>query len=150
MCIRDRAGARSARRLGQDFPVQAVAMAWRNLFDPGARRPGTTLAIYMGVATAPEIGAALLAGGAAPNSAVDIIAEAGTPRARSWSTSLLKLAETVSREAIPNPALIIVRLPKSPESIALSSPRATVPSQLCAQLRHGRDPVSVQHLDLGR
>ena len=75
--------------------------------------PGTTLALYMGVAAAPTIRAALLAGGAPPASAVEIVAEAATARARSWTTTLAALADTVARESIANPAIILVRLPKA-------------------------------------
>ncbi len=76
-------------------------------------RPGTTIALYMGVAAAPEIRAALLAAGAPPSSRVDIVAEAGTPRVRSWSTTLADLADTVATEAVANPAVILVRLDRA-------------------------------------
>lgn len=75
-------------------------------------RPGTTLALYMGVAAAPEIQAALLAAGAPAAVEAQIVANAGSPLARSWTTTLGALAETLRREEIANPAMILVRLPK--------------------------------------
>lgn len=75
-------------------------------------RPGTTLALYMGVAAAPGIRAALLAAGAPAESTVEIVAEAGTPRSRRWTTTLGAFAETVATETVPNPAIILIRLPK--------------------------------------
>jgi uroporphyrin-III C-methyltransferase/precorrin-2 dehydrogenase/sirohydrochlorin ferrochelatase len=82
-------------------------------------RPGTTLALYMAVAAAPEIAAALLAAGAAPRSPVEIVAEAGTPRARAWSTTLGQLAATVAAERVRNPAVILVRLAKPAAAAAV-------------------------------
>jgi siroheme synthase len=82
-------------------------------------RPGTTLALYMGVAAAPEIRAALLSAGAPAASTVEIVAEAGTPRHRRWTTTLGALAETVAAETVPNPAIILIRLPKPDASAAI-------------------------------
>ena len=76
-------------------------------------RPGTTIAIYMGVAAAPQIREALLRAGASRVSPVQIVSEAGSPQAQSWSTTLGKLAEVVARVKVPNPAILFVRLPKS-------------------------------------
>lgn len=81
-------------------------------------RPGTTLALYMGIAAAPEIRAALLSAGAPAASIVEIVAEAGTPRTRHCTTTLGALAETVAAETIPNPAIIFIRLPKLKASAA--------------------------------
>lgn len=76
-------------------------------------RPGVTLAVYMGVAAAGEIRAALLAAGAPAATLVEIVAEASTPRARTWRTTLGDLAETVAAEAVASPAILLVRLPKA-------------------------------------
>ena len=76
-------------------------------------RPGVTLAVYMGVAAAGEIRAALLAAGAPAATLVEIVAEASTPRARTWRTTLGELAETVAAEAVASPAILLVRLPKA-------------------------------------
>jgi uroporphyrin-III C-methyltransferase / precorrin-2 dehydrogenase / sirohydrochlorin ferrochelatase len=85
--------------------------------DPGPdwtslARPGTTLAIYMGVGAAGELGAALREAGAPPSSAVQIVSQAATPHARIWTTTLADFARLVAEEAVPNPAMIFVRLPK--------------------------------------
>lgn len=85
----------------------------------GLARPGTTLALYMAVAAAPEIRAALLAQGVAGASRVEIVAAAGTERARSWATTLDGLADLVAGEAVESPAMILVRLPKAPAAPGL-------------------------------
>ncbi len=84
----------------------------------GLVRPGTTLAVYMGIAAAPELRAALRAGGAPPASLVEIVEGAGTARVRRAVTTLGALAETVASEAIANPAIILVRLPKAEQAQA--------------------------------
>lgn len=88
-------------------------------------RPGTTLAIYMGVSTAPEIAATLRDAGAPPDSVVQIVSEASTPRARSWTTTLDALPRTMAEEAVPNPAMVLIRLPKptTAQSVAAGSGR---------------------------
>ncbi len=75
-------------------------------------RPGTTLALYMAVAAAPDIRASLLAAGAPAGSLVEIISASGTPGMRHWRTTLGELDRTVSDETISNPAIMLVRLPK--------------------------------------
>ncbi|MFT3974114.1 MAG: hypothetical protein QM699_11905 [Amaricoccus sp.] len=40
-----------------------------------------------------------------------IVSEASTPRSRTWTT-LAALADTVAGEAVPHPAILMVRLPK--------------------------------------
>ena len=91
---------------GQSRPGDPVP-DWASL-----ARPGTTLALYMGVAAAPEIQAALLAAGAPAAAEVQIVANAGSPLAQSWTTTLGALAQTLRQEEIANPAMILVRLPK--------------------------------------
>jgi uroporphyrin-III C-methyltransferase/precorrin-2 dehydrogenase/sirohydrochlorin ferrochelatase len=81
-------------------------------------RSGSTLAFYMSVAAAPELEAALLGAGAPPASRVEIVAEAGTARARTWRVRLAGLGETIAREGVRNPAVILVRLPKRHREIA--------------------------------
>lgn len=76
-------------------------------------RPGTTLALYMGVAAASEIQTALLRAGASATSTVEIVAETGTPRHQRWTTTLGALAETVAAQSVPNPAIILIRLPRT-------------------------------------
>ena len=75
-------------------------------------RPGTTLALYMGVATAPEIRAALIEGGASPDSEAQIVTDAGSVQARSWTCRLADLDRTLRDHAIANPAMILLRFPK--------------------------------------
>ena len=72
----------------------------------------------MGVAAAPEIQAALLAAGAPAAVEAQIVANAGSPLARSWTTTLGALAETLRQEKIANPAMILVRLPKDMAELA--------------------------------
>ncbi|MFQ8431522.1 siroheme synthase CysG [Amaricoccus sp. W119] len=79
-------------------------------------RPGTTLALYMGVGAAGGIRDALIGAGAPPGSRVEIVERAGSPDARVHRATLGALAETVSREGIGNPAIMLIRLPKPPES----------------------------------
>lgn len=65
------------------------------------------------------IRAALLAQGVAGASRVEIVAAAGTERARSWATTLDGLADLVAGEAVESPAMILVRLPKAPAAPGL-------------------------------
>ncbi len=76
-------------------------------------RIDATLAIYMGVARAAETADALIAGGVDPLARVDIVERAGAPGSRRLSTPLHALAETIAREGVRNPAIIIVS--QSPE-----------------------------------
>ncbi len=80
----------------------------------GHLRPGTTLAVYMGVRTAPDIQAQLLAAGIEPELAVDLVSHAGMPSERFVRTTLGGLAATVRREKVANPAMILLRRPSQP------------------------------------
>jgi len=81
-------------------------------------RPGVTMAVYMGVASAARVKAALLAAGHDPALPTEIVTAAGAPDARSWRTTLGALAATVAGERIPNPAIILVRSPKTAKPAA--------------------------------
>lgn len=75
-------------------------------------RPGTTVAVYMGVAAAGEIGTALLAGGAPAGTEVQIVSRAGSPACRHVTCRLADLAETACTAAVENPAILFFRFPK--------------------------------------
>jgi uroporphyrin-III C-methyltransferase/precorrin-2 dehydrogenase/sirohydrochlorin ferrochelatase len=74
-------------------------------------RPGTAVAIYMGVAKAGEIEARLLAEGVPGEVGVEIVENASRPGMRRFSTVLGDLAGTVAREGVRNPAMLLVRWP---------------------------------------
>lgn len=84
-------------------------------------RPGTTLAIYMGVAAAAEIERGLIAGGAPATAIVEIVSRAGTAAVATHEATLGRLAETVRAEGVENPAILLVRLPKSPARKAVEA-----------------------------
>jgi len=74
----------------------------------GLLRPGRTLVIYMGIASAPQIVAKLIADGAPADLPVAVL-EKGTRRdARALATQLDDLADMIVREKIVSPALIVV------------------------------------------
>lgn len=76
-------------------------------------RPGTTLAIYMGVAAAPQISTTLQAAGAAASTEVDIAADISTAKERLVRCDLSGLSATLKANRISGVALILVRLPKT-------------------------------------
>lgn len=71
-------------------------------------RAEATLAIYMGVARAGETARALIAGGAAPATAVDIVERAGAPDARRIVTTLGALEAAIRAQGVRNPAILLV------------------------------------------
>ena len=91
---------------------------------PGARqpdwacyaRPGTTLAIYMAVATASAVRDALLANGISPSVEVRVVQRAGFPDCRTLLTTVSGFPEAVQAASITNPAIILVRIPKAKRS----------------------------------
>ena len=74
-------------------------------------RPGTTLAVYMGVASAPAIQSSLLAAGAPPDAPVQIVSSAQTQNQSCLNTSIAALSETVSRHDVKAPAMLLIRWP---------------------------------------
>jgi len=76
-------------------------------------RPGTTLALYMAVQTAPTIRRDLLAAGHPPATPVEIVANADREDMRVVATTLGALADTMAGQAIANPAIILIRRPKA-------------------------------------
>ena len=65
-----------------------------------------TIAIYMGLSTAPAIAARLIAAGRAPSTPVVVVENASLPTERRLGTTLAGLAEAVA--ALDGPALLIV------------------------------------------
>jgi uroporphyrin-III C-methyltransferase/precorrin-2 dehydrogenase/sirohydrochlorin ferrochelatase len=82
-------------------------------------RPGTAIAFYMGVAKAGEIARELLSGGAPGSTPVEIVENASRPGMRHFSATLSTLAETVRREGVRNPAILLVRWPQTAEASAV-------------------------------
>ncbi len=76
-------------------------------------RPGTTMAIYMGVRTAPQIRQALLSQGVDPETDVDIATEVTTARERLISTTLADLPETLRAHDVTGVSLLLIRVRKS-------------------------------------
>lgn len=76
-------------------------------------KPGNAVAFYMGVATAGRIAADLTGQGVPAETAVEIVENASRPEMRHLSTSLGELAETVARERVQNPAVILLRWPET-------------------------------------
>ncbi|MFD1343846.1 siroheme synthase CysG [Litorisediminicola beolgyonensis] len=85
-------------------------------------RPGTTLAIYMGVNAAGRISAELLSRGAPADTRVDILCNISTPRERHLETALPTLTRTLEENGITGTALILVRFSKiaSPAALAVA------------------------------
>jgi len=78
-------------------------------------RLDATLAIYMGVARAADTAQALIAGGADPCARVDIVERAGAFNSRRLSSPLHALADTIARESVRNPAILLVSPTAHPE-----------------------------------
>lgn len=76
-------------------------------------RPGTVLAVYMGVAAADRIAAALIAAGAPAQTCVEVAAEVSTPRERRFEAPLGRLANVLSEQGVGGIALMILRFPKA-------------------------------------
>ncbi len=74
-------------------------------------RPGTTLAVYMGVSTAASIAGALIDAGCPGAAPVDIVASAQSPEERRHVATLATLADTVARENVASPAMLLIRWP---------------------------------------
>ncbi|SIO06149.1 siroheme synthase CysG [Vannielia litorea] len=90
--------------------------------------PGTTLALYMGVARAAEIEANLLAAGVPATAEVEITCSASTAAERHLACTLSDLARTVTGEAVANPAIILVRNSKQRAAVAEIVPAAARPA----------------------
>ena len=76
-------------------------------------RPGTTLAIYMGVRSAGEIANALIGRGAEPATPVEILSDVSTRKEQLIETDLQNLEHALADNAILGKAIILVRFPKT-------------------------------------
>jgi uroporphyrin-III C-methyltransferase len=71
-------------------------------------RSGLTLVVYMGLSTAAGLVEELLAGGLAADTPAAAIAAAHTERQRQAITTLGGLVETLAREQIRSPAILVI------------------------------------------
>lgn len=76
-------------------------------------RPGTMMAVYMGVAGAGRIAGRLLAAGHPEDTDVTIVCAAGARAQRIVRTSLGRLSATIAAERVANPAVLFIRRPKA-------------------------------------
>ena len=76
-------------------------------------RPGTTLAIYMGVRAAPRISAELLTRGTPPETPVDIAVNVSSKDEKHLTTTLNNIQKTLTENDVAGRALIMIRLPKT-------------------------------------
>ncbi|WP_204115855.1 siroheme synthase CysG [Shimia biformata] len=76
-------------------------------------RPGGTLALYMAVANAGKVQKSLLTRGVPTTLPVHIVENASTSRERHLTTSLGELSDTVTRDAVQNPAILLIEWPEN-------------------------------------
>ncbi len=76
-------------------------------------RPGTTLAIYMGVRTAGNISRALISQGAPCHAPVDVACDVSTKDERFLTCTLQDLEPALAEHTVSGKALILVRFPKT-------------------------------------
>lgn len=81
-------------------------------------RPGATLAVYMGVAAAPQIAAALIARGMPGSAPVRVAVAVEKPGARALETTLEGLPGALAAADIRGCATILVTWPKAPAGMA--------------------------------
>jgi len=86
----------------------------------GLAGKGRTLVIYMGVKTAPQIAEKLIADGLTPDMPVAVIENACRPEMRVLRAPLAGLADTVEREQIKSPALIVIGEVTAREDVAVA------------------------------
>ena len=79
----------------------------------GCWRPGTTMAIYMGVQSAGKIAQKLVEAGAPPETLVDVACDISKPSERIVQTDLRNLERDLAEHAVIGTALIMVRCPKA-------------------------------------
>ena len=75
---------------------------------PALARSGLTLVVYMGVARVGAIVDGLRDGGLPGHTPVAVISAAHTPRQRQALTTLAELVDTVTREQLASPAVLVV------------------------------------------
>jgi uroporphyrin-III C-methyltransferase len=105
--LTDRAARRSVLLVSAHPAEGAPPLDWTALGAADA-----TLAVYMGVARAGEIAAALMAGGADPATPVAVVERAGGPDARRVATTLVDLAATIAAGDLRNPAILLIDPPR--------------------------------------
>jgi len=102
-----------------DAPGRADTSDWADTPDwQGQLRPGTMMAVYMGVANAGRIERRLLDAGHSEDIDVTIVCAAGTPRQRVVQATLGRLSETIASEKVCSPAMLFIRRPKETVSVA--------------------------------
>lgn len=80
--------------------------------------PGTTMACYMGVSTAPALQAALLAAGWPACCPVEVVSKAQTPCQRVLRGTLQDLTRLCLSEPRLNPAILLIRWPSAMQDLA--------------------------------
>lgn len=93
-------------------------------------RSGLSLVVYMGVARCAQIAGALIAGGLDPATPAAVVSAAHTSQQRQARCELLTLADTVRREQLRSPALLVIGavagraldLPAAVPAASLSTP----------------------------
>jgi uroporphyrin-III C-methyltransferase len=103
--VTDRRHAASFRVIsGNAFTEETAGnLAWEDL-----ARGSDTLVVLMGMATLPLLTRKLMAHGRAPETPAALIQEGTTPRQRQARATLGTLAEVAVREALSNPAVIVI------------------------------------------
>jgi uroporphyrin-III C-methyltransferase/precorrin-2 dehydrogenase/sirohydrochlorin ferrochelatase len=117
--LTDRASRRSVLLVSAHPAEGAPPLDWAALGAADA-----TLAVYMGVARAGEVAAALMAGGADPATPVAVVERAGGADARRVSATLADLAATIAAHAVRNPAILLIDPPRRAASLAAIPLRA--------------------------
>ncbi|MEM9427280.1 MAG: siroheme synthase CysG [Pseudomonadota bacterium] len=84
-------------------PAPAWSESWR---------PGTTMAVYMGVRAAGDIAQNLMADGAPADTPVDVVCNISAPDERVIQTDLQSLGLALSQNKVIGTALILIRSPK--------------------------------------
>jgi uroporphyrin-III C-methyltransferase / precorrin-2 dehydrogenase / sirohydrochlorin ferrochelatase len=80
---------------------------------PSMLKPGTSLAIYMGVGKAQEIVASMQAAAVPMSLRTEVISHASTSREAVFVCTLGQLAQVMQENTVENPAVILVSWPKS-------------------------------------
>jgi uroporphyrin-III C-methyltransferase/precorrin-2 dehydrogenase/sirohydrochlorin ferrochelatase len=88
-------------------------------------RPGTTLAIYMGVAVAGTLRQSFLDGGVPADAEVRVVHRAGFPDARSLRSTVARFPDDIDAAGLANPSIVLLRLPKIRTDAAAGKPADT-------------------------
>jgi uroporphyrin-III C-methyltransferase len=117
--LTDRAARRSLLLVSAHPAEGAPPLDWAALGAADA-----TLAVYMGVARAGEVAAALMAGGADPATPVAVVERAGRADARRTAATLGDLAAVIAAQAVRNPAILLIDPPRRAAGAAAAPRRA--------------------------